>query len=114
VLTAGTQAGVAFKYADADNCLVAYHDGSVAHIMQMAGGTYSEIASQAVAHAAGTVWSVNWVNGNQYRCYYGSQAIGGLLTVNAVLVNNTGVKTFDTLGANVVADLEVYGQWGAA
>lgn len=107
-LTAGTQAGMAIKYVDDDNCLICYHDGTTAFVIEYAAGVYGLVASQAVAYNAATLFSCKSQDG-KLRVYYGTQAVGAELTENAAYKDATEMKLFSTLATNRVNTMKCWG-----
>ena len=109
-LTSRTQAGIAVKYANSDNCVVVFHDGTNASVIQYVAGTYSLLAGPTAAtYGATTEFQLTWVSSNQLRVYYGSTAIGALLTIHDAIKAETGVAIFSTYASNAVTLVEVNG-----
>jgi hypothetical protein len=111
-LTAGTQAGMAIKYVDANNCCIVYHDGATAFVIEYVGGTYGLLASQAVAYNAATLFSCKSQDG-KLRVYYGSTAIGGELTENVAYKDATEMRAWSTLDTNRINTMKCWGKIAA-
>lgn len=110
-LTAGTQAGVVARLDDATtpaNFLLAYHDGTNAHLEKCVGGTYTSLIDTAAAYSAGKRLIVV-CDGNSVDLYYNDAKIGTTQTVSdAGIVDNTLHGTFSTYDSNTIDDLQVW------
>jgi hypothetical protein len=108
-LAVNSQAGMAIKYVDSNNCCIVYHDGATAFVIEYVGGTYGLLASQAVAYNAATLFSCKSQDG-KLRCYYGSQAVGGELTENAAYNAATEGRVWSTLATNRINTMKCWGK----
>ena len=110
-VTAGTQAGVVAcldDLATPANFLLAYHDGTNAHLEKCVAGTYTSLISTAAAYGAGrTIRIIK--DGNQVDLFYNNAKIGATQTVNdAGIISNTIHGTFSTYVDNRVDNFEVW------
>lgn len=104
---AGDNVGLVGRYADANNYLIAYHDGTNAKLDQVLAGVTSTLITGAAAFSANAIMRLE-MDGSNAALYYNDARIGTSSSINAGLTatahglytTNTG-NTFD--GFNVFA-----------
>ena len=102
-LTASTQAGLAIKHADANNCVIVYHDRTNVRVIQYVGGAYSLLAGPVAATwSATTPCDVRWSGGTSLSVDYGGTVICAATPMNASLQSNQSVVPFSTYASNQV------------
>lgn len=94
----GGNAGIVARYADSDNYLIAYHDGTNAHLDKVVGGSTTSLINAAAAYSA-SARTILSLSGTGVRLYYNDALIGAQQTVSdAGLQTGTshGIYTTDT------------------
>lgn len=94
----GGNTGIVARYADADNYIIAYHDGTNAHLDKVVAGTPTSLINAAVTYSA-SARTILSLNGTGVRLYYNDALIGAQQTVSdAGLQTGTahGLYTTDT------------------
>lgn len=81
---AGGNVGIVVRYADADNYVLACHDGTNAKVIQRLAGVETTPISAAAAYGAGRKILVN-LSGQTIRLYYNNAVIGTKQTLDASL-----------------------------
>jgi hypothetical protein len=107
-------AGIVARYADADNYLIAYHDGTNAKLDKVVGGSTTSLVSAAATYAAGAVLRLI-LDDTSARLFYNNAAVGAVATTPAAGSLNHGLYTTDT--GNTFDDLAIWargneGQYG--
>ena len=110
-VTASTQAGVVAcldSLATPANFLLAYHDGTNAHLEKCVAGTYTSLISTAATYAANAPIRII-KDGTSVDLFYNNAKIGTTQTVSdAGIISNTIHGTFSTYVDNRVDNFEVW------
>ena len=110
-VTAQTQAGVVAcldDLATPANFLLAYHDGTNAHLEKCVAGVYTSLVNTAAAYAANAPIRII-KDGTSVDLFYNNVKIGATQTVNdAGIMSNTIHAKFSTFIDNRVDNLEVW------
>jgi hypothetical protein len=86
--------GLVARYADDQNYLIAYHDGTNAKLDKVVAGTTTSLISAAAAYSATAVMSLH-LDGTSARLFYNNAAVGTAATTPAAGALNHGVYTND-------------------
>lgn len=109
-LTAGTQAGVVAcldSAASPANFLIAYHDGTNAHLEKCVAGVYTSLIDSAAAYAAGGLVKIV-KSGTSVELHYNGNKIGATQTVSdAGIISNTIHGLFSTYASNRLDDFSL-------
>ncbi len=106
---AGGNIGLVTRYADANNYVIAYHDGTNVKIDKVIAGSSTNVASVAKTYAAGTDLEVIW-NGTNIRVYYNANQLtnDGYTIADAALQTGTQVGVYSTDAGNSVTAFECF------
>lgn len=106
---AGGNIGIVTRYADANNYVITYHDGTNVKIDKVVAGSLSNVASVAKTYSAGADLEVAW-NGTNIRVYYaGNQlANNGYTISDSALQTGTQVGIYSTDAGNSVTNFECF------
>jgi hypothetical protein len=74
------------RYADYDNCLLAYHDGTNAVLVQRLAASASTLITGAATYAASAALRL-WTDGQSARLYYNNALVGTTSSIDATLTN---------------------------
>ncbi len=111
VVTAGTQAGVVINLDSAAtpaNFIIAYHDGTNAHLDKCVAGVYTSLVNAAAAYAASATIRVI-KDGTSVSLYYNNAKVGTTQTVaDAGIIGNTLHGLFSTYVSNTMDNFTVY------
>jgi hypothetical protein len=104
----GDEIGIVVRYADSDNYVRAYHDGTNVKLDKVVGGTPTNVISAAQAYSAGADIVVSCV-GTSFLLFYDDRKIGSTSTIsNAALQTGTEQGTYSTNTGNSQDDLAVF------
>ncbi|MBN1640369.1 MAG: hypothetical protein JXA09_03965 [Anaerolineae bacterium] len=78
---AGDEVGLVLRYADAQNYVVAYHDGTNAKLDKVVGGATTSVISGAAAYSANATLVVV-ADGTSFSLFYDDAKIGATSTIN--------------------------------
>jgi len=110
-VVAGTQAGMILNLDDAStpaNFVIAYHDGTNAHLDKCVAGTYTSVISAAATYAAGAK-IVAIKDGTSYSLYYNKAQVGTTQTISdAGVISNTKHGLFSTYSGNQLDNFAVF------
>jgi len=95
VTRTGDNAGIVARYADANNYLIAYTEGTNAVCVQVVAGTPTTLRTGAVTYGAGNVLRLI-LDGTAGRLFYNNLAVGAVFTVPASTSLNHGLYTSNT------------------
>jgi len=102
----GSELGSIARYTDANNYLVAYHDGTNAKLDEVVAGVPNTLITGAVAYSAGAVLALA-LSGQGAHLIYNKTGIGSTSSINAGLTAAVaGLYSTDT--GNTFDDLRVY------
>lgn len=87
--------GIVARYADAQNYLIAYHDGTNAKLDKVEGGSTTNLVSGAATYSASAVMRLV-LSGTTARLFYNNAAVGTVATVPSSTAKNHGLYTTDT------------------
>lgn len=82
--------GVVSRYSDANNFVLAYHDGTNAILYKCIAGTYTNLISSAAAYADGRYIEIRWAGADTIQLYYNNAQIGANQDVSTVPAGNWG------------------------
>lgn len=108
VARSGGVAGVLAAYVDADNHILAVHNGTNAQLIKRVSGSDTNVISAAATYSAGAEIRVIR-EGTAYRLYYNNALIGSQQTISDAVFN--GVTTqglYTTDSDNTLDDFTVY------
>jgi len=110
-LTAGTQAGLMLNIDDDSNpanFILAYHDGTNAHLDKCVAGTYTSLINTAATYSAGKRLVVI-KDGTSVTLYYNDAKIGATQTISdAGVKDNTKHSWFSTYASNSFAEFVIW------
>ncbi len=111
VITALTQAGLVLCLDDAAtpaNFLIAYHDGTKAHLEKCVAGTYTSLISAAAAYSANATLRVI-KDGTSVDLFYNEVKVGTTQTVSdAGIKDNTIHGLFSTYPGNTLDNFMLF------
>ncbi len=87
--------GIVARYADANNYLIAYHDGTNAKLDKVDAGVTTNLVSGAATYSATAVLRLI-LDGTTARLFYNNTAVGGVATTPSSTSLNHGLYTTDT------------------
>jgi hypothetical protein len=104
-ITSGTQAGVVMNLDSASspaNFVIAYHDGTNAHLEKAVAGVYTSLIDTAVAYSAGATIKIVKI-GTTYQLFYNGSQVGADQTItDAGIISNTLHGLFSTYSGNTL------------
>ena len=110
-LTAGTQAGLMLNIDDDTNpanFILAYHDGTNAHLDKCVAGTYTSLIDAAAGYGAGRRLIIV-KEGTSVTLYYNNAKIGATQTIaDAGVKDNTKHTWFSTYASNTFARFVIW------
>lgn len=106
---AGGNIGIVTRYADANNYVITYHDGTNVKIDKVVGGSSSNVANVAKTYSAGADLEVVW-NGTNIRAFYNGNQLSddGYTVSDAGLQTGTQVGVYSTNAGNSVTNFECF------
>lgn len=87
--------GIVARYADANNYLIAYHDGTNAKLDKVDAGVTTNLVSGAATYSATAVLRLI-LDGTTARLFYNNTAVGSVATTPSSTSLNHGLYTTDT------------------
>jgi len=87
--------GIVMRYTDANNYLIAYHDGTNARLDKVVAGTTTNLQSSAKAYSAGAR-IIARLNGTTGYLYYNDASCGAAITLPTQTGTAYGLYTTDT------------------
>ncbi len=111
VVTARTQAGLVLcldSAASPANFLIAYHDGTKAHLEKCVAGTYTELIAATATYSANATLRVI-KDGNSWDLFYNGAKVGTTQTVSdAGIKDNTIHGLFSTYASNTMDNFTIF------
>lgn len=106
---AGGNIGIVTRYADANNYVIAYHEGANVKIDKVVAGVTTNVASVAKTYSAGADLEVSW-NGTNIRVFYNANQLNndGYTISDAALQTGTQVGVYSTDAGNSVTSFECF------
>jgi hypothetical protein len=89
-------AGIIFRYQDATNYLIAYHNGTNAIVDKVVAGVTTNVISGVAAYSAGAVLRVMADGTTNIRLYYNNAQVGTGTISNFATATVHGLYTTDT------------------
>lgn len=95
VTRSGGNAGIVARYVDANNYLIAYHDGTNTKLDKVVAGVTTNLISAAATYGAARVLRLI-LDGTSARLFYNNAAVGSAATVPSSTSTNHGIYTTNT------------------
>jgi len=100
--------GIVVRYADDQNYVIAYHDGTNAKLDKVVGGSATNVISAAATYSAGAKMWIT-VEDTSFSLYYNNAKIGSTSTISdAALQTGTEVGLYSTDTGNSQDDMETW------
>ena len=102
------EAGIAARYEDSDNLLLAYHDGTNVVLDEIVSGTPNNLISSAVAYVQSARIALR-VDGTNARLFYNDALVGTATIDGGLTSDNAGMyfdNTSDTVDNLVIWDVD--------
>jgi peptidoglycan/xylan/chitin deacetylase (PgdA/CDA1 family) len=107
VISAGTKAGVIVSYADTNNMVQGYHNGTQAVLSKCVAGTWTDLVTATTTYGAGKTIKVV-KSGTTYSLYYDGTIVGTAQTISdAILISNTKCGMLSNYLANTGDNFEI-------
>ncbi len=110
-LTSGTQAGLVLNLdstASPANFVIAYHDGTKAHLVKAVAGVYTSLIDTTTTYSAGAKLRVI-KDGTNYSLYYNNTQVGTTQTIDdAGIIANTHHGLFSTHSGNSFSNFTLW------
>jgi len=105
---AGGSAGIVLSYVNADNYVLASHDGTNCKLDKCVAGTWTSVISAAATYSSGaTIRCIK--DGTSYSLYYNNAKVGSTSTISdAGLIGNTKHGLFSTYSGNTLDNFTIY------